>query len=78
MPSARGIRVVERWLEKGYFEGSGAVSMDEALKESAEHIPMGRYGRPEEIARAVLFLACDDSSFMTGHLLLVDGGSTAT
>jgi meso-butanediol dehydrogenase / (S,S)-butanediol dehydrogenase / diacetyl reductase len=73
-----GDTIVERWLEEGYFEGSGPVSMEEAMQESAEHIPMGRYGRPEEIARAVLFLACDDSSFMTGHLLLVDGGSTAT
>jgi meso-butanediol dehydrogenase/(S,S)-butanediol dehydrogenase/diacetyl reductase len=73
-----GDTIVERWLENGYFKDSGPVSMEEALRESAEHIPMGRYGRPEEIARAVLFLACDDSSFMTGHLLLVDGGSTAT
>jgi NAD(P)-dependent dehydrogenase (short-subunit alcohol dehydrogenase family) len=38
---------------------------------------MQRFGQPEEIARAVLFLAGPDSSFVTGHLLLVDGGNTA-
>ena len=72
-----GDTLVDRWLEKGYFEGSDPVSMDEAMKESSAYIPMGRFGKPEEIARAVLFLASDDSSFMTGHLLLVDGGNTA-
>ena len=41
------------------------------------HIPMGRPGQAEEIARAALFLACDDSSFMTGATLVVDGGITA-
>ena len=38
------------------------------------HIPMGRFGEPEEMAAAVLFLASDDSSFMTASTFLVDGG----
>ena len=42
-----------------------------------ERHPMGRIGQPEEVAKAALFLACDDSSFVTGHLLFVDGGWTA-
>jgi NAD(P)-dependent dehydrogenase (short-subunit alcohol dehydrogenase family) len=38
------------------------------------HVPMGRFGEPEEIAAAVAFLASDDSSFMTASTFLVDGG----
>jgi NAD(P)-dependent dehydrogenase (short-subunit alcohol dehydrogenase family) len=38
------------------------------------HVPMGRFGKAEEIAAAALFLASDDSSFMTAQALLVDGG----
>jgi NAD(P)-dependent dehydrogenase (short-subunit alcohol dehydrogenase family) len=72
-----GDTFVDRWIEKGYFEGSDPVTIEEAIKESSAYIPMGRFGKPEEIARAVLFLASDDSTFVTGHLLLVDGGNTA-
>ncbi|KAK5323233.1 hypothetical protein LTR93_005286 [Exophiala xenobiotica] len=42
-----------------------------------ESIPMGRGGDPKEIARAVLFLASDDASYVTGHPFIVDGGWTA-
>jgi NAD(P)-dependent dehydrogenase (short-subunit alcohol dehydrogenase family) len=72
-----GDTFVDRWLERGYFEYSDPVSLEQAIKESSDYIPMGRFGKPEEIARAVLFLASEDSSFVTGHLLLVDGGNTA-
>jgi NAD(P)-dependent dehydrogenase (short-subunit alcohol dehydrogenase family) len=41
------------------------------------HIPMGRFGEAEEIAKAVLYLASDESSFVTGTSFMVDGGITA-
>ncbi len=41
------------------------------------HVPMGRFGEAEEIAKAALFLASDDASYMTGTEFLVDGGLTA-
>ena len=37
-------------------------------------IPVGRFGRPQEVAKTVLFLASDDSSYITGVELFVDGG----
>ena len=72
-----GDTMVDRWLESDYFEYSDATSLDAAMKGASDYLPMGRFGKPEEIAKAVLFLASDDSSFVTGHLLLVDGGNTA-
>ena len=41
------------------------------------HIPMGRFGEPHEIANGALFLASDESSWMTGQSLVIDGGITA-
>lgn len=72
-----GDTFVERWVENGYFKGSGAVEREQALHESGAALPIGRVAEAEEIARAVLFLASNDSSFMTGSILVVDGGNTA-
>jgi NAD(P)-dependent dehydrogenase (short-subunit alcohol dehydrogenase family) len=49
----------------------------EALDALAASHPIGRLGRPEELAKAVLFLASDDASFVTGTAMYVDGGQTA-
>jgi NAD(P)-dependent dehydrogenase (short-subunit alcohol dehydrogenase family) len=53
------------------------LSDDAKRQRRLVHIPMGRFGEPLEIARAALFLASDDSSFVTGQSMIVDGGITA-
>jgi NAD(P)-dependent dehydrogenase (short-subunit alcohol dehydrogenase family) len=53
------------------------LSDDAKRQRRLVHIPMGRFGEPIDIAKGALFLASDDSSFMTGQSLLLDGGITA-
>jgi NAD(P)-dependent dehydrogenase (short-subunit alcohol dehydrogenase family) len=53
------------------------LSDEEKRQRRFVHIPMGRLGQAEELATAALFLATEDSSFMTGASLIVDGGITA-
>ena len=77
--AARGVRVnalcpgpVNTPLLKELF----AKDPERAAKRLV-HIPIGRFGEPEEIAKAALFLASEDSSFVTASTFLVDGGLSA-
>lgn len=60
-------------IAKGGRAPDAVAAIEQALM---ARIPMRRLGRPEEIARAALFLASEDSSFMTGEEIVVDGGMT--
>jgi len=53
------------------------LSDDAKRERRLVHIPMGRFGEPHEIAHGALFLASDESSWMTGQSLVIDGGITA-
>lgn len=62
-----------RSIEEGLMPGGA----EEAKGVMASNIPLGRYGEPEDVAKLMLFLASDDSSFITGSVYAIDGGSTA-
>jgi NAD(P)-dependent dehydrogenase (short-subunit alcohol dehydrogenase family) len=53
------------------------LNTEEKRQRRLVHIPMGRFGEAEEMARAALFLASDDASYITGTAFTVDGGITA-
>jgi NAD(P)-dependent dehydrogenase (short-subunit alcohol dehydrogenase family) len=73
---AKGIRV--NAVCPGYIDTPLLSHIPDDAKEKLVALhPMGRLGRAEEVANAVLFLACDEASFVTGSSLMVDGGYTA-
>lgn len=82
--AARGIRVntihpgpTDTAFQQAVEVASTGAGPDEAARAFDAMIPLGRHASPDEIARLVLYLASDDSSFVTGSTLSVDGGMRA-
>ena len=63
-------------IPKKLFYGNDA-KFQESMKNMLSHVPLGRPANTEEIAHAALFLAAPETSYITGHVLVVDGGWTA-
>ena len=69
----RGITV--NAIAPGYIESDMTAVLPDKVKESVlSQVPLGRMGKPEEIAQAAAFLASDRAAYITGQTLLVDGG----
>ncbi len=79
--ASRGVRInaiapayIDTDMIKGYFESTADPEAERA-RVAGLH-PVGRIGQPEEVAGPALFLASDDASFISGEVLMVDGGIT--
>ena len=71
--ASRGITV--NAVAPGFIETDMTDKLSDAVKENAcKQIPLGKMGRPEDIAEAVAFLASDKAAYITGQVLCVDGG----
>ncbi len=70
-PEIRANVVSPGWIATAFAE----EHMDEEyFQERIKEIPLGRFGKPEDVAAAVVFLACDESSYLTGEAIKINGG----
>lgn len=77
--SAQGVRVnaiAPAFIETPMLEDAGLTTDPDMKKTLVDMHPIGRLGQPREVADAIVWLASDEASFITGHTLLVDGGYT--
>lgn len=75
--ASQGIR--SNSVNPGFVETnilSANIISDDQLKDNMSRYPLGRYGNPEDIAYAIIYLLSDASSWVTGHALVIDGGVT--
>jgi NAD(P)-dependent dehydrogenase (short-subunit alcohol dehydrogenase family) len=76
-PAPIETRMMRSLEEMRTSQATGATTVEQVKEVYATRIPLRRYGNPEEVARLMLFLASDESSYCTGGVYMVDGGSSA-